>query len=167
MRKFGLCLTLVVAACNMSGSKPDVCPGPQVYTHKLILLDPGRYEDEISLQLSKVGFEAKSVAVAENITALKDDQHIAEYQQAGYHYGIRFKLVDKPDWQCGDSAAPFLQATMIVVDIQTDAVVAIVRQDGPYSACPPLQPVWESLAQHLAGILEPEGHMAGQQKRGA
>lgn len=147
---------LLCAGCQFADYHPDtyVAPGLNVHPDKFVLLNAGRYQGELTLQLAKQGFQVKPIAIKSDVTSAIDDKTVVQYREAGYRYGLRIDTVGVPGKICAFSGAGFVDATMTVIDIANNDTVAVIKQSGPTGDCPPLTPVWPLLAKDLADTLQ-------------
>lgn len=148
---------VLCAGCQVTDYRPEtyVTPGLNAHPDKFVLLNAGKYQGELTLQLAKQGFQVKPIAIEGSVASALDDRTVVQYREAGYRYGLRVDTVGVPGKICAFSGAAFVDATVTVIDIANNDTVAVIKQSGPAGDCPPLTPVWPLLAKDLADTLQP------------
>ena len=119
---------------------------------QFILLGVGQYEGELTFSLIKQGFKIVPFAARGDVTEVESPTRLIEYKQAGFKYALKASIAHEYGSKCVFSGGHVVNVTLSVVDIETNEVLAIIKQTGPDGPCPPLTPVWELLANELARV---------------
>jgi hypothetical protein len=147
-------LFFACTGCQVADWKPEtfVKPGAVELPRKYVLFGAGRYDGELTLALAKAGFQIVPIAMREEVTDFRTSGIVSQYREAGYQFALRFNEVSDPNWGCVTAITTMVDATLEVIDISNNEILAIIKQKGPVSPCPPLQAIWPLLAKDLSEL---------------
>lgn len=147
-------VALLLVGCQVTDKRAQsfMVGFPTDKPKQFILLGAGKYEGDLTFALIEQGFSVKPIAVTQRVTELETPTRMVAYKEAGYRYALKVSMTHDYAWHCVFSGAHRVNATMSVIDIETNEILAVVRQVGPDGSCPPLTPVWPLLAKELARI---------------
>jgi hypothetical protein len=117
---------------------------------RVTFLNNTPYLADMSIAFSEYGFEVMPMPTQELIYEIRNNRQLSKYNEAVTRWGLTLSTRNS-GMTCAFTDFNIHHFTLMLTDITNNKVVMVLKQKGSDGPCTTVKPVFDTLAEKLAG----------------